>query len=656
MINKESKRRLFINRPPTLWRHNIPFVDVIPIEDDNDETIHVSPLFLEPLNADYDGDALSLVAIHDTQSIEEATKNAYLGNNVFYDHEDQFLSVVRHEALYTAYLLTKDYKNINTDNIIVIQKLSELEETPELYEKPETCVEFKNNYYSYGICLFNKWCGFDDIVIYTVINKKNNNYISECIYEYYKKDSKIFYKHLNNLEKNLFFFGSVSNYYPPTINVSEMLNVVDDTTRKIFNKVPDDIEIGYLINQSLIDRCLHNFKKTPNTLYYLFKSGSRFSDKQLSRTCLNIGFCADANNKIQPSAINTNLLIGLNEKEFFQGGSGTRKGINDKKRSTPDSGYLERSIAMGMSIIEIAEDDCKTNSYLVTKIINSKHNKTLIGKWYKTNENDVEWALFDNETKLNDGQYIYLRSPIYCETPDKKICKKCWGEKVLNTKYLGILAGQILAERFTQLTMRTFHESGSAQLTLDKTLHMFVRNHLIDIEKDSKHVILVFNTYDIPSVIFQEVYSSIYIMTKANRVHFRINTSEVLNNDPIAALKNVKSILKTSVKNIKMPNEYYDMLMEQILTVGAPYSSFVELLLTNMFITDIKNNQLWRYNKNEKIVQKLGDKTLAGKTSPLLDLLYQQNRKTVENIEFLDKYIDSDKLTIYEKLFLEKFN
>lgn len=657
MLDKKLRTKIFINRQPSLWRHSVPFVEVKPIEDDSNGSITLNPLFLEPLNCDFDGDTLALYVLHDNKALKQADEFAFLQNDVYYDHSDVFLSIVRHEALYSAYLLTKDYNNIDTTEIIKIDRLSELIENIEFYNKINTCIEFDNNYYSYGICLFNKWCGFDKIIINTVVNKKNNNYVSDCVYQFHNKDGKKFYDNLNNLEKNLFFYISINDIHPPTIDIEEMSSIVDSKTQELINKIPNNINVGYLINDALVERSLNDFsKKENNTLYNLFKSGSRFSEKQLSRSCINIGFCADSNNMIMPKSINTNLLRGLTEDEFFAGASGTRKGISDKGRSTPDSGYLERSLVMGLASIEIAEEDCGTTSYLETKILNEKHKQTLIGKWYKLNESDKNWSLFDNNSSkdLTIGQTVYIRSPIYCITPHQKICQKCWGEKKFNTKYLGILAGQILAERFTQLTMRSFHESGSAQINIDKNLKIFVRDHLTDIDYISEkgQIFLVFDTEDIPEEF--KKYSS-WIETKRNQVYFVDSLEQQQNNDPIEALRNVKLILRVGKNNIKKPNEYYDLLIKQVLTVGAPYTSFVELLLTNMFLTDKKTSMLWRYDQSKPIKIKLGDKTLANKTSPLLGLLYQQNQTTINDIEILDQYIENDRLTIYEKMFLEKF-
>lgn len=200
---------------------------------------------------------------------------------------------------------------------------------------------------------------------------------------------------------------------------------------------------------------------------------------------------------------------------------------------------------------------------------------------------------------------------------------------------------------------RSFHESGAAQLTINKELKEFVKNHLIDIvKKDVNYIYLLFDTSKIPKGF--EEYNNFQLIS-GNEVHFLDALDTKQNNDPIEALRNVKEILRVAKKNIRQPHEYYHSLMKQVLNVGTPYSGFVELMLANMFLADDKANILWRYQQASPIKCKLGDKTLASKTSPLLNLLYQQNLKTINDIEFLDSYISSDNLTIYEKIFLEKF-
>jgi len=273
---------------------------------------------------DFDGDTLALYAVHDYYALKEATEKAYLGNDVFYDHANEFLSLVRHEALYAAFILTKDFGNIDESMILEIDNLSDLIEDIEHYNNPRSCVIFNNQRYSYGICLFNKWCGFDNIEINKLVNKSNNNFLSGKIWEL-TNDATLFYKQMNHLEKNLFFYISINDCFSPTINIKEMIGM-SLQVRELADKIPDNIDVGYLVNQALIKRCLEEFGQKETTLLNLFKSGSRFSEKQLARSVVNIGFVANAENKIQPMAFNTNLLAGLSEREFFESSSGTRKG------------------------------------------------------------------------------------------------------------------------------------------------------------------------------------------------------------------------------------------------------------------------------------------------------------------------------------------
>ena len=161
------------------------------------------------------------------------------------------------------------------------------------------------------------------------------------------------------------------------------------------------------------------------------------------------------NNIINPEPINSSLIEGLTEKQFFMSSYGTRKGLVDKSRATPRSGYLARTLVMAMSCMELAEDDCGTEDGIKIKVHSKDHIKSLIGKYYKEHQED-NWSLIRNLDDINVGSEIILRTPMKCHTKDFKICKKCFGEKNNRTKYIGVVAAQCLTERLTQLSMRSF--------------------------------------------------------------------------------------------------------------------------------------------------------------------------------------------------------
>ena len=268
-------------------------------------------------------------------------KQAYLKRYVNYDTNRDFLAVLRHEALYAEFILTEIISPPNTTNTIHINSLEELPEDFDLYNNGlKDPVQIGEELYTYGICLFNKWCGFSQIQINKPVAKKESHTVSRAIFRYMNNDSYKFYNQLKVLSNKLFFFITTT-VHCPSINVNEMSDLVEDSVRLLFKKLPDDnVELGYHINQGLIERCIDDFN-TDHQLYKLFKSGSRFSKTQLARSCINIGYSADAQNVVIPQPIRGNLLTGVTQEDFFLGSPGTRKSIRDKSKWTPDSGLIQ---------------------------------------------------------------------------------------------------------------------------------------------------------------------------------------------------------------------------------------------------------------------------------------------------------------------------
>ena len=120
---------------------------------------------------------------------------------------------------------------------------------------------------------------------------------------------------------------------------------------------------------------------------------------------------------------------------------------------TPKSGYIERTLTMALSPLEIIEDNCGTNGTLPIVVFNKKLATSLVGKYYKTDKNELKLITNENKYSLINKK-INLRSPITCISKDMKMCRTCFGNRQFPTKYLGITAAQCISERLTQLTMR----------------------------------------------------------------------------------------------------------------------------------------------------------------------------------------------------------
>jgi hypothetical protein len=112
-------------------------------------------------------------------------------------------------------------------------------------------------------------------------------------------------------------------------------------------------------------------------------------------------------------------------------------------------------MTMALGIIEIVEEDCETDNYIELIIFSEKHAKSLVGKYYKLPDQIMDWEVLDlKAAKSLINNKIYIRSPMTCQTPNFRVCQKCFGKRDMPTKYVGVSAGQIISERLTQLIMR----------------------------------------------------------------------------------------------------------------------------------------------------------------------------------------------------------
>lgn len=307
---------------------------------------------------------------------------------------------------------------------------------------------------------------------------------------------------------------------------------------------------------------------------------------------------------------------------------------------------------MALGVCEIVEDDCHTDKGLEITVLSEKHLKTLIGKYFCDGFYPPQWEVLTGKEKELIGQRIVIRSPMTCQTKNFKVCKKCFGERRTRTNYVGITAAQSATERLTQLLMRSFHTSGSCELTIIPEVTKFIQNHLVNIEHDSS-IRLVFNSKEIPKE-FRSIPG--FLGMNEYTAEFGEIHEDVHNNDTLVVVEKVKSLLRKDDKPDKTPAEYYQDLMSCILEVGETYSSYIELILAHIFMVD--ENDFWRYNQDRPIKMKLSDKTIAIKISPLLGFLYQPNRMSIRGVtddHLLKEVPDDESLSFFEKIFLHKF-
>jgi DNA-directed RNA polymerase subunit beta' len=202
---------------------------------------------------------------------------------------------------------------------------------------------------------------------------------------------------------------------------------------------------------------------------------------------------AKPDGSIIESPITSNFKEGLTVMEYFNSTHGARKGLADTALKTANSGYLTRRLVDVAQDCIVTEVDCGTDAGLkMTAIIDSGQVVATLGQRVlgRTAAEDVIAPATGQVVVPAGGlieerdveaiekakvQAIRIRSVLTCETKNG-VCGKCYGRDLARGtpvnmgEAVGVIAAQSIGEPGTQLTMRTFHIGGTAQVVDQSTL------------------------------------------------------------------------------------------------------------------------------------------------------------------------------------------
>ncbi|MHA6289675.1 DNA-directed RNA polymerase subunit beta' [Maricaulis sp. CAU 1757] len=225
-----------------------------------------------------------------------------------------------------------------------------------------------------------------------------------------------------------------------------------------------------------------------NSVYMMAHSGARGSKNQMKQLAGMRGLMAKPSGEIIETPIISNFKEGLTVLEYFNSTHGARKGLADTALKTANSGYLTRRLVDVAQDCIITEHDCGTSQgFEIDAVVDGGDiivslEQRLLGrttaaevKHPKTGEVicaadtyvDEDLAVAIDQAGV---QSVFARSPLTCETR-VGVCATCYGRdlargtRVNIGEAVGVIAAQSIGEPGTQLTMRTFHIGGTAQVS-----------------------------------------------------------------------------------------------------------------------------------------------------------------------------------------------
>ena len=273
-------------------------------------------------------------------------------------------------------------------------------------------------------------------------------------------------------------------YAEGLITRGEKYNKVIDAWAKCTDKIAD--EMMSEISETKFDPETKR-QLEPNSVYMMSHSGARGSPTQMRQLGAMRGLMAKPSGEIIETPITSNFKEGLTVLEYFNSTHGARKGLADTALKTANSGYLTRRLVDVAQDCIVRETDCGTTAgitleavvqggEIVVPLSQRILGRTLLEDAIHPTTGEVLAKAGDETDEAQaeeiEGagiQKVRVRSVLTCESKSG-VCAMCYGRDLARGsavnigEAVGVIAAQSIGEPGTQLTMRTFHVGGTAQV------------------------------------------------------------------------------------------------------------------------------------------------------------------------------------------------
>jgi DNA-directed RNA polymerase subunit beta' len=506
---------VLLNRAPTLHRLGIQAFKPILIEGN---AIQIHPMVCSAFNADFDGDQmavhvpLSIEAQYEAREIMAADKNILKPGS-----GDPTVTAKLLDIVLGSYWMTKvvsgekgEGKMFPEPNRAILAysfgELSARALVKVMVPKNAKYKEFDGGIIetTVGRILFNELFPEDYPFVNQEIGRKKMGVIVDDLIGRYGVES--IPAILDKVKAFGFKYATRSGVTWGIDDIKEPdgKNAVIADARKKVEEINEQYNEGLLSKQEryrknieIWQNARHEVEKLiPDTLdkngsvYDMVQSGARGSLSQITNMAGMKGLISSTKGETIEFPVLSSSKQGLTPIEYFITTHGSRKGLTDTALNTAKAGYLTRKLFVVAQDIMVTEDDCGTKEgiavsrtsalgiemplaknikgrVLVTDVVDEAGN-VLFKKGHLLSKEDA------NKIDSAGIAKVDVRSPLTCKS-SVGLCRQCYGLDLGKNhlvdlgEAVGTVAGQAIGEPGTQLTMRTFHAGGTAQVGGDIT-------------------------------------------------------------------------------------------------------------------------------------------------------------------------------------------
>ncbi len=458
LLKVMMNRPILLNRAPTLHKHGIQAFKPILLDG---KDIKTNPLINAGFNLDYDGDTMAVHVPVTDEAVDEAW-GMLPSKNVFKAGDNSVVHAISKDYQLGLYYLTVPGRDTKKRFKTAIEA--------------ENAGLGKTDVFS----LNGKKTTLGIQAVNAILPKQFRDY--DSLFDSVKVNSileKIATETPENFDQVISGLKDLGNDYGHTRGSTVSINdlQVDHTIREEILKKwkstlgpnsSDEKKIqAYKNAKAELRKKYYDKYKDTNKFYEWLKSGALGKEEGVIQMIGMPGILQDTKGQEIPIPITKSYAEGLDSFDYWNSIYGVRKGTIDRAVNTQESGELNKRLLANTRKLLVIEEDCGTNDGIEFDVTD----KNILDRTSAFDIEDVVEAAqlitpdIQQKMKKTRMQIVIVRSPLTCET-SQGVCQKCYGLMPggdfppIGTN-VGVLDGQAISERSTQLTMRTFHTGGA---------------------------------------------------------------------------------------------------------------------------------------------------------------------------------------------------
>ncbi len=493
---------VLLNRAPTLHRLGIQAFQPILIEG---KAIQIHPLVCAPYNADFDGDQMA-VHVPLTKAAREEAKDLMLStNNLLRPATGDPVTAPSQDMVLGCYYMSSIEKGNKGEGRTFADKHEailafdmgkiHLRSAIKVRLKPGEIIDT-----SVGRVLFNNILPKSMQFVNKAVNKKDlSKLIADALYKLGREAA------VNLVDRIKDTGFSYLTYSGMTLSAADLTTPQEKggliaKASKDADEIKAQYKAGLLTDDERYQKVIELWSKVRDevsdavekhidkkgAVYAMIDSGARGSWAQTSQLMGMRGLMANPAGRTIELPVTGSFKEGLSVLEYFISTHGARKGLSDTALRTANAGYLTRRLVdVGQDVI-VNEEDCGGSEGIdITRKDSEDMGETVAQRiWGRAalkeikDPNTKKTIVKKNEIITEehlptlvkmDLDEVSIRSVMTCKAK-RGVCRKCYGVDLgrnvpaENGLAVGIIAAQSIGEPGTQLTMRTFHTGGVANV------------------------------------------------------------------------------------------------------------------------------------------------------------------------------------------------